>query len=475
MKQKILVTALVSCGLASPLAHATNGMNLEGYGPIAAAMGGASMAYDNGTAAVMNNPATLGLMSEGAQLDVAVGMLGPSITAKAGPMTVDSSATAFYMPAMGYARKSGQWTYGAGVFSQGGMGTEYAANSFMAAGSGQNVRSEVGVGRVILPLVYQASDAVNIGGSVDFVWAGMDLKMAMPGTSFFDMVPGVGTQTYGSVSGSAMAAMAGFGLAGGCVNAASTNCLGFARLDFSDGSAFTGQAKGNGMAFKLGGTFKVNSQLTLGATYHSKTSLGDLTTTGATMSMNVVAATALGGGTATIPVSGSVSVRNFQWPETYGFGAALQATDQLMLVADYKRIGWKNVMKNFNVTFTANATQASPLAAGLANTSVDMTMFQNWSDQDVFELGGAYKLSDAFTVRGGINVANNPVPDKYMNPLFPAIGKSHVSLGAGYTLSPVSSLNFNYVYMKKISATNGQGVTVDFGGFSSQLLYSHRF
>ena len=43
------------------LVWATNGMNLEGYGPIATGMGGASMAYDNGTAAMMNNPATLQL------------------------------------------------------------------------------------------------------------------------------------------------------------------------------------------------------------------------------------------------------------------------------------------------------------------------------------------------------------------------------------------------------------------------------
>ena len=38
-------------------ATATNGMNMEGYGPIATGMGGASYAYDNGTAAMMNNPA----------------------------------------------------------------------------------------------------------------------------------------------------------------------------------------------------------------------------------------------------------------------------------------------------------------------------------------------------------------------------------------------------------------------------------
>ena len=62
-------------GLAGS-AYATNGMNLEGYGPIATGMGGASMAYDNGNAAVMNNPATLGLRGQGSRLDVALGMLG---------------------------------------------------------------------------------------------------------------------------------------------------------------------------------------------------------------------------------------------------------------------------------------------------------------------------------------------------------------------------------------------------------------
>ena len=40
--------------LLIPATHGTNGMNMEGYGPIATSMGGASMAYDNGTAAVIN-------------------------------------------------------------------------------------------------------------------------------------------------------------------------------------------------------------------------------------------------------------------------------------------------------------------------------------------------------------------------------------------------------------------------------------
>ncbi|MBI4808793.1 MAG: outer membrane protein transport protein [Nitrosomonadales bacterium] len=461
-----IAASLMTLGMAvSPFAHATNGMNMEGYGPVAASMGGASMAYDNGTAAVMNNPATLGLMQEGSRVDVALGLLAPAITSKMPGASADSEATAFYMPAMGYVKKSGKFTYGAGVFSQGGMGTEYSATSFLAAGSGEKVRSEVGVGRFIVPLAYQVDDKITVAGSLDFVWAGMDLKMALSGGQFMDMVSSFGgTQTYGSASGSMVNTLAG------AFGAGQLTGLNWARIDFSNSSAFTGQAKGDGFAFKLGGTFKVSSQLTLGATYHSKTSLGDLTTTGATMSMNVTGP-AVGGGPVTIPVKGSVAVHNFQWPQTIAFGAAFQASDNLLLVADYKNIGWKEVMKNFGMTFTADG--GAPM--GMAGQSVDMTLNQNWADQNVFQFGAAFKTSDVLTVRGGVNIANNPVPDQYMHPLFPAIAKNHVTLGMGYAISKASNIDFAYVYVPKVSATNGSGVTVDFGGYSAQLLFSNMF
>ena len=91
-----------------------------------------------------------------------------------------SSADLFMMPAFGYARKSGELTYGLGVFAQGGMGTEYAADSFLAMGSGDKVRSELGVGRLIVPLSYNVTKDLAIGASIDYVWASLDLQMAIP-------------------------------------------------------------------------------------------------------------------------------------------------------------------------------------------------------------------------------------------------------------------------------------------------------
>ena len=67
------------CTAALP-ALATNGMNMEGYGPVSTAMGGASQAMDHGTAAMAQNPATLGLMNDGSRFDLAVGRLGPKVS-----------------------------------------------------------------------------------------------------------------------------------------------------------------------------------------------------------------------------------------------------------------------------------------------------------------------------------------------------------------------------------------------------------
>jgi len=198
MKLKKIAALLAVAGMSAP-AFATNGMNMEGYGPIATGMGGASMAFDHGTAGMINNPATLGFMASGtSRLDIAVGGLHPDVTSKmAGLPNADSDGTAYYMPAIGYIRKDGQLTWGAGMMAQGGMGTEYGKNSFLSGNpgipsmtgtmvgpTGKENRSELGIGRVLFPLAYDVTNDLKIAGSVDFLWGGLDLQMVMSGQMF---------------------------------------------------------------------------------------------------------------------------------------------------------------------------------------------------------------------------------------------------------------------------------------------------
>ncbi|HEX8964717.1 MAG TPA: outer membrane protein transport protein, partial [Rhodocyclaceae bacterium] len=366
--------------------------------------------------------------------------------------SVKSSADAFFMPAIGYVTKHGNLTFGVGVYSQGGMGTEYTGSSPMAYGTGDKVRSEVGVGRVIFPLAYNVNDRLTIGGSLDWVWATMDMKMAASTPQFLAMATGTMSPGFRTMVQNLAPVATAF------------------RIDFSDNSQFSGKASGSGLAGKLGLVYKLSPALSMGATYHAKTSLSDMKTNDGATTFS-----AYNGGASMAAVNGKITIHNFQWPETYGIGLAYQANSDWLLAADYKRINWSGVMKDFRMTFSSGADFA------------DFRISQNWADQGVLMIGASYRLSDAATLRFGGNFANNPVPDDRVNALFPATVKDQYTAGFGYRLSRSSGIDFALAYAPKVTVTGTQTADVPFSGapdnvrtithsqFNMQLQYGQRF
>jgi long-chain fatty acid transport protein len=424
------------CAAAGP-ALATNGMNMEGYGPVSTAMGGASQAMDHGTAAMAQNPATLGLMAPGSRLDVALGVLGPKVASTmAGFGSADSGGTSYVMPAFGYAARSGSLVYGLGLFAQGGMGTEYGADTFLAAGSGQPVRSELGVGRVLLPMAWQVTPDFAIGATLDFMWAGLDMRMAASGAQLGALV----TAASGNL-GAALPALGG---------------APWARIDFSNNNDFTGAASSTGWAGKIGAVYRAGAGMTLGASYQSKSSLKDMKT-----SANGASLSATGG----FADSGRISVIDFQWPTTTALGLSWQATPGLLVAADVKRIAWSGVMKDFKLRYDS---------AGMGG-SVSFALPQNWNDQTVASVGLAYAVNGQLTLRGGYNHAKNPIPAAYVNPLFPATVETHYTMGVGYAFTPSSEFNGSLTIAPKSTVTNGQGVVVTHKQSNAQLMYSYRY
>jgi long-chain fatty acid transport protein len=162
---------------------------------------------------------------------------------------------------------------------------------------------------------------------------------------------------------------------------------------------------------------------------------------------------------------GKITVRDFQWPETYGFGVSFQAMPQLQLAADIKRIGWSKVMKSFKMTYES----------GGMGGSVDFAMPQEWKDQTVLQLGATYMLNEQLALRAGYNGSRNPIPDTYLNALFPAIVKDHYTFGVGYAFSKAADLNASFTYAPSATQTGGSGITNEHSQTNWQLMYSHRF
>jgi long-chain fatty acid transport protein len=278
--------------LHAPIAGATNGMDLDAYGAVAAGMGGASFGYDNGNAGMMNNPATLGLRAPGTTFGAGLAVLMPKVSTTVptptGYTTADSDGTRYLMPNFSWIQKTGRLTYGLGVYPQGGMGAEWGDR--LSGGSGLEQRSEVAFGRALLPLAINVTEAFTVAAQLEYSWASLDLKMINPVTGDY--------------------------------------------YSFSDNSDFTGQAKGSGWAYSLGAHYRINPVLAVGATYHSQTNLRDLKGTGYVNTPSNPA---------------NFRVVDAQWPETFGVGLAWQASTPLMLAADIKRIRWSQTLATFRL------------------------------------------------------------------------------------------------------------------------------
>jgi long-chain fatty acid transport protein len=464
-----VVALLVLAGASN--VFATNGMNLEGYGSKSMAMGGTGSAYDTGNSAGMNNPATLGFMKEGtSEFGFGIRGLHPDVDMTYGGNKEDSVANAFYMPSISYMRRDGKISWGAAMFAQGGMGTDYSNNSMLFSGgmswpggsmvpmSGEDIRSEVGVARLMFPVACHLTNDTTVGASFDVVMASMDLQMDMDGSHFANMMAGNG----GSVSGSMRSSLEYMMTPGSGPMITDIN---YARFDFSNNSPWTGQAVGFGTGLKFGITHKVNKTLTVGASYHSQTKLADLETSKATLSFNGTGP-AFGGSPVSVP--GTIKVRNFEWPATVAAGFAVTPNDKLMIAGDVKMIDWSSVMSKFSTTFVADAS-----APGFGGQELNVDMTQNWKDQTVWSLGMQYMATRSLALRAGASFSSNPVPDTYLNPLFPAITKTHYTCGFGYRMNEKSSVAAALSLVPKVTAINADGVENAHSQVNWSLNYTH--
>ncbi|MCX7946035.1 MAG: outer membrane protein transport protein [Hydrogenophilus sp.] len=405
--------------LPAAAAEATNGMNMEAFGAHAGGLGGASMAYDSGNSAVMNNPATLALRKPGNNFGLGVTHLGPDVVSylDARQWEVPSGGTSYWMPSVSWIRTTGNgWSYGFGVLAQGGMGTEYEAGSFLSP-SGLPVRSEVGFARAMVPLAKRINERLAVAGQIDFVWAGLDMQMDMTAPQM-----AAGMMTGRLRASGPMAAMLG----GMPMN-------GYARFDVSDKSDWKQQTRGHGWAYKVGVHYRLSPEWAVGVAFHSKTRLQDFSGSGR-LGMGAM-------GVAPMAISGRYTIDNFEWPTTWAVGVAYEPTSNWMVAADVKRLRWSDSMDVFRVRFSSS----------MGDLGVELD--QKWRDQTVYMVGVEYRPRPGLALRAGLNYGRNPLRAEYLNPLFPATVERHWTVGVGMRVTPKDSIAAAVAFVPEVMQT----------------------
>ena len=194
-----------------------------------------------------------------------------------------------------------------------------------------------------------------------------------------------------------------------------------------------------GLGVRLGWIGKVAPQLTLGATWASKIS-GKFD--------KYKGLFADGGG--------------FDIPENYGVGLAFEASPDWTLAADVQNIRYSQV--------GAVGNPVASLSTGAKLGSANGPGF-GWKDVTVLKLGVSHKLRADLTLRGGVSVANQPVPESetFFNVLAPGVVTKHLTLGATWT-TPGGG-EFTGFFARAFGETvNGVGaIPTPYGGGNSSV------
>ncbi len=453
-----IVSAAVAlaCMGTVQVACATDVFRLEGFGAVSRSMGGVATALDTGAAGMMTNPATLSLMKEGSEVMAGLDLVTTDIEVrnKATGESVSSRNHAnnrgpYMAPEAAYTRRIGDWAFGVGAFAQGGLGTEYGRSSFLSRASGGldtglDNSSRLLVLNIPLAASFQATEKLSIGGSIDAMWQGLNLNLLL------------GADQVGSLIGAGRASGSLIPVLGGLPD------LRGAHFSLTKNQPLASGVDAWGYTGRVGFVYKATEDTVVGAAYTSKSHLADMT--------GRATLTAIDGGAGQIPLAGKIRIRDFQMPATLNLGVSQRVTDRLMLAADVSQVYWKNVMKDIKVAFEADG-----------GGDLQIRLPQDYKDQTILAVGGAYQVNEQLTLRAGLRYAAQALRSSTLFAVIPATPRKHLSAGLGYAFSPASRLDFAWSHafsdgMDNSSLPNTSApMRVSHSQDNATLNYTYRF
>jgi len=167
----------------------------------------------------------------------------------------------------------------------------------------------------------------------------------------------------------------------------------------------------------------------------------------------------------------------FDIPANYGIGITVTPTKDLTIAFDVVRIDYSGI-KAINNPLLPNLFQAQLGTDGGAGFG--------WQDVTAYKLGVQYVINPAWTIRGGYNYGEQPIPasETFFNFLAPGVVEDHWTLGATWTLANKSELSFAFMYAPSVTVNGVNSIPPPFGGgninlkmeqFSLGVAYGWRF
>jgi len=361
-----LALALVSSGSA---AHATNGINLIGFGAESTLMGGADVAVARDTSALNTNPAGL-TQIKAPLLDMFGSVLRTTDLVHKDPRNEEHASNRYtLLGGGGYARplENTPCTAGIGLFAQGGAGGVFD-NLRTPFGNRDDLSSLFGIAKIIPGIGCEVSDKLSLGASLNIVYASIE-------QDFFANT--------------------------------SVSAVSFAGYKLEGASAVR-------TGFKLGMQYRVTPTLTLAAAYTEKT---ELPMTGGTLTADFTDS-----GLGKVKYA-DASIKGFALPREVAVGIAFKPTDNWLLSFKLNWLNWSDAINDVTLRATKPNNASAQSVYGSSNPA-------DWKDQWVVATGVAYTWDDRTTLYAGHNYGKNPIPRQNSSPLLAGTLEHHLTFGA---------------------------------------------
>lgn len=432
-----LIAVAVAAAIAAPAAHATNGYFKIGYGTKNRGMAGAGIAFSQDALAPATNPA--GIAMVGNRFDAGIELFNPlrdaSLDASGigGTNTgkVDSGATVFAIPHAGLIFNMGNISTGLSITANGGMNTRYNSNLYTNGfapaigcnGSAFCGGAPSGFAGMIVGGGGTVPDAVlmGLGGDGDLYNSlGVNLSQVI-------IAPTVATKIAEDHS-------VGASLLVGYQRFRSYGLGLFKGLSSSpDHVTNKGDDDAWGAGVRVGWTGNVTSNISLGASASSKIYMPEFER-----------------------YKGLFAEQgDFDIPANFGVGIAVKAAPNTTVAFDVQRILYGDVPAIANEGPTADQFYAALLEVlqtgaytGAGRLGDPNGWGFGWQDITVYKLGINHELNSQWTLRGGVNIGDNPIdPDQNLfNILAPGVVEKHVTLGFTYAPNQYSEISATYVH-----------------------------
>lgn len=399
------IGALALSLLGASNAFATDGYFSHGIGVKSQGIGGVGIALPQDALAGAINPA--GTAWVGERVDGGLTWFSPKREAEiigngvpgANGRYSGNDTKHFFSPEFGYVKQFSPTTSGGvAVYGSGGMNSDYGKNPFGAFGS----RGRAGVDLAQLFITPSVAYKLNEQHAI-----GVALNLA--------------------------------------VQQFSANGLGAFATSSVDAANLTdrGHDTSTGWGVRLGWTGQITPELTLGATWASKTR---------TSSFDRYRGLFAGAG-------------NFDIPENYGIGAAYKLTPALTVAADVQRIRYGSI--------NSIANPLANLFAGNALGSANGPGF-GWRDITAVKIGASYDFNRDLTLRVGYNHSGQPIPasQTFFNILAPGVVQDHLTLGATWKTSKDGELSLTYAHAFKKTVKGNNSIPAPFGGGNANISLS---